>query len=305
MKLSFILSILLSFINLLESETLPLCEGKKIEWKKCKYISETEIYSGEWKYGEAHGYGTLDYPDIDLSIDAYFLYGEIIRGTVKWPEYKYIGDLKTIGPNKNIHMHGFGELTFPNGFIHQGMFHESSIMGQGKRYLSNGNFIEGEWLNNSIIGIQKLHLNTGIMIQGYDVLDLKGAFIENKKWKCYFSPEVLKTSSKYNSQLHGDGLISDCALINNQLTIIDGDNQRKNSTDQNSFLYSLMKSAVQQKIKKEMDRGLGIERCNDPGSQTSEFTSKTKNIPRYNTGTGQWGSVQKSTTKIVTKTCLP
>ena len=69
---TFVFFFLLFFTLVLNSYSLPKCQGSDAEWNNCigKKIFELEhdlgvaIYNGEWKNGKAHGHGRVSWPKI-------------------------------------------------------------------------------------------------------------------------------------------------------------------------------------------------------------------------------------------------
>ena len=105
---TFLFFFLLFFTLVLNSYSLPKCQGSDAEWNNCigkkiyelKYDQGVAIYNGEWKNGKYNGQGTYTFP----------------RGSKSAVCCEHVGKWKNGMPN------GLGVHTYADGRIEEGMY---------------------------------------------------------------------------------------------------------------------------------------------------------------------------------------
>jgi len=116
-----------------------------------------EVYEGEWKWDNRHGYGTLTMKD-----------GSKVKG--QWSKGKPHG-LVTItdaqdnivyeGEFQNGKRHGLGRQVFENGEKYDGGWKDGRLHDRGVYHFSNGDKLYGMWSDGLYDGIGVFHYTDG------------------------------------------------------------------------------------------------------------------------------------------------
>ena len=147
-----------SYYQSYHKEALFLEHVEKVE----KDVNEiTEVYSGKYKVGKKHGYGTIKYKS-----------GDIYKGEFKTDLFNGIGEyiwndgLKYNGDWKNGKMSGKGTLTHPSGETYSGEFKDDKKHGKGYYIYPNGTTYEGGYKDDVFHGKGKFIDPMGKILEG-------------------------------------------------------------------------------------------------------------------------------------------
>ena len=147
-----------SYYQSYHKEALFLEHVEKVE----KDVNEiTEVYSGKYKVGKKHGYGTIKYKS-----------GDIYKGEFKSDLFNGIGEyiwndgLKYNGDWKNGKMNGKGTLTHASGEKYSGEFKDDKKHGKAYYILPDGTTYEGGYKNDMFHGKGKFTDPMGKIIEG-------------------------------------------------------------------------------------------------------------------------------------------
>ena len=167
---TFVFFFLLFFTLVLNSYSLPKCQGSDAEWNNCigKKIFELEhdlgvaIYNGEWKNGKAHGHGRVSWPKIG---DEYV--GEFKDGIRSgFGHYSFSDGSSYSGEKKIIegysYQHGKGTYTNRDGSRRAGYWKKGLLV---KGTDGPEGYI-GEFKNNLKHGIGTMVYPTGAKYKG-------------------------------------------------------------------------------------------------------------------------------------------
>lgn len=114
---------------------LKSCKGAK-SWK------DGTSYEGEFKYGEAHGWGTFRWPDGAVYI------GEFEAGLRHGHgQQTFANGDRYSGEWREGHMHGKGAYDWADKSKYVGVFSRGLMQGKGILTLENGESYDGEWKN--------------------------------------------------------------------------------------------------------------------------------------------------------------
>jgi 1-phosphatidylinositol-4-phosphate 5-kinase len=86
------------------------------------------------------------------------------------------------GQYKGNKRHGYGELTWPDGSIYEGQFHEDKIQGLGRYISVKYQVYTGNWRNNERNGYGKLTYSDKSSYKGFWVDNCKHGFGKDTDW---------------------------------------------------------------------------------------------------------------------------
>jgi len=124
---------------------------------KGKHEFRDEVYDGEWKWDQRHGWGSLRNPD-----------GTVIEGY--WQQGKPDGFASVIdqkgtvvyeGEFKGGRRHGLGRQLFESGDMYDGGWQEGRLHDRGVYYFTNGDKLYGMWNKGIYDGIGVFHYADG------------------------------------------------------------------------------------------------------------------------------------------------
>ncbi len=145
----------------LASSALPLCplQLEANNWNNC--FGETispggDRYVGEFKSGEFHGQGTLEYFNGNKFVGHWREGSAQGQGTITYASGgQYSGDWQ------DSEMHGWGTERWPNGDKYVGEYSDGKFNGRGIYTFGNGNKYVGEYKNNKRHGLGKFSFAQG------------------------------------------------------------------------------------------------------------------------------------------------
>ena len=167
---TFLFFFLLFFTLVLNSYSLPKCQGSDAEWNNCigkkiyelKYDQGVAIYDGEWKNGKEHGHGRLSWPKVGGEYVGEFKDG--IRSG--FGHYSFSGGSSYSGEQKIIegypYYHGKGTYTNQDGSRRAGYW-EKGLLVKG---IDGPEGYIGEFKNNLKHGIGTMGYPTGAKYKG-------------------------------------------------------------------------------------------------------------------------------------------
>ena len=121
----------------------------------------TEVYSGKYRYGKKHGYGTIKFKSGNIYKGEFKM--DLFNGT---GEYIWSDGLKYKGDWKDGKMNGKGTLIHPSGEKYSGDFKDDKKHGKGYYINPNGMNYEGGYKNDVFHGKGKFIDPNGKVIEG-------------------------------------------------------------------------------------------------------------------------------------------
>jgi S1-C subfamily serine protease len=176
-------------LNGVSASNKIICKDEDDEWNNCfgKHIYKQEgfvgdLYEGEWKNNDPHGYGT-------------YTYGK---------DSEYAGD-KYIGEYKDGNRHGKGKYIYNSGETYEGEFKDGYSHGQGTQKFTNGDTYVGQWKKDLMEGQGRYSWSNGDVYTGEHVNGLAngyGKFVKVGKDGFVYSGEYKE------DKMHGQGKIT-------------------------------------------------------------------------------------------------
>ncbi len=159
------------------------------------------IYTGTLINGKMNGYG-------ELIITTGELEGQMYKGN-------FVDDIYD----------GDGVYTYPNGNYYRGEFKNDKFDGYGKYYFlsgeENGDTYEGYYKDGYKHGQGKYTYADGVVVEGqYKKGELDGIFYINSEEAIFKDNEIVFLND-LNQEEISDNIISDCKIINNQISTDD------------------------------------------------------------------------------------
>lgn len=136
-------------------------EGMVLEHVERDVNVVTEVYSGKYRYGKKHGYGTIKFKSGNIYKGEFKM--DLFNGT---GEYIWSDGLKYKGDWKDGKMNGKGTLIHPSGEKYSGDFKNDKKHGKGYYINPNGMNYKGGYKNDVFHGKGKFVDPNGKVIEG-------------------------------------------------------------------------------------------------------------------------------------------